>query len=285
MNGSARVWLVRGALLVVLMVPAALFWAQQLRENRLVEQYLRSHDLHHAQRSVEAAHRVADQVRADFNIDISTFDALDLNNRPFLRESTLFLLTHKEGVCGEGTRVIINLLSHLGYNAARLSLYDQALRSKHTLVSVELNGEEFLVDSINPPSGTTRLLKQRRISTADFELLRYSESTINPEYDGGEDTVYTDPDMARFMERFWLYSYETLPVSKLLSALGLDMRAFTLARPPRWLAILAERPLSIYAIASGIGGLLILLLLELSGAVRWLAGRFTGRTGGARAPG
>ena len=218
MNDRAASWLIRAGLLGLLLVPAALFWTQQWRENALVDRYLQAHGLHDSSPSVAHAHRVADRVREDFNSHIPSFEVLDLYNRPFLRESTLFLLTHKEGVCGEGTRVIINLLSHLGYNAARLSLYDQALRSKHTLVSVELNGEEFLVDSINPPSGTTRLLKQRRISTADFELLRYSESTINPEYDGGEDTVYTDPDMARFMERFWLYSYETLPVSKLLSA-------------------------------------------------------------------
>ena len=273
MNDRAASWLIRAGLLGLLLVPAALFWTQQWRENALVDRYLQAHGLHDSSPSVAHAHRVADRVREDFNSHIPSFEVLDLYNRPFLRESTLFLLTHREGACGEGTRVIINLLSRLSYNAARVSLYDRALRSKHTLVSVRLDGEEFLVDSINPPKGNTRLLKKRQVSTADFGLLHYKESTVNPEYDGSDDIVYTDPDMAKFMERFWLYSYETLPVSKLLNVLGLDMRAFTLARPPRWLSLLAERPFTVYAIASAAAGLLLLLVLEWLGVIRWLSRR------------
>ena len=60
--------------------------------------------------------------------------------RPFLRRGTEWLLRAREGWCGEGTRVMVNLLGRLGFDATRVTLYDAQLRAVHTLVSIRVGG-------------------------------------------------------------------------------------------------------------------------------------------------
>lgn len=245
--------------LVLVLVPAGYFSWLQCTELKAVDQYIAAHDLQPGALDFESAKRVSRAIRNDFLTDTEQFSALDLSDRPFLRESTLFLLKHREGLCGEGTRVLISVLHRLGFDAARISLYDRNLRSAHTLAAVKLGGENVLVDSINSHSETTRLLESQRVTPKLFGQLQYADSTYNPEYDKAKPAATAAPGVALFKQRFWMYSYETLPLTKLLAKLGLESRVFIRDRPPRSLAILAERPLTVYAIVSGALGVLVWL--------------------------
>lgn len=249
-----------GLSLVLLLSPAAYFAGMQVAELRAVDAYIAQHGLQAGAVDFEAAKQVAQVIRADFLTDTEQFSALDLSDRPFLRESTLFLLEHREGLCGEGTRVLISVLHRLGFDAARISLYDRNLRSAHTLAAVRLNDRNVLIDSINSHAETTRLLESERVTPKLFGQLQYADSTYNPAYDQAKRTASVSPDVALFKKRYWMYSYETLPLTKLLAKLGLESRVFIRDRPPRGLAILAERPLTVYAIVSGVSGLLAWLM-------------------------
>ena len=246
--------------MVMALLPAAYFAWLQRAELDTVDQYIAAHELQAGALDFDSAKRVSQVIRDDFLTDTEQFSALDLSNRPFLRESTLFLLEHREGLCGEGTRVLISVLHRLGFDAARISLYDRNLRSAHTLAAVRLNGRNILVDSINSHAETTRLLESERVTPKLFGQLQYADSTYNPEYDKAQPAASASPDVALFKKRFWMYSYETLPLTKLLAKLGLESRVFIRDRPPRSLAILAERPLTVYAIVSGVLGLLVWLM-------------------------
>ena len=260
-----------GLAFVLLASPAAYFAWLQYAEFQAIDAYIARHDLQSGTVDFEAAKHVAQVIRADFLTDTDQFDALDLSDRPFLRESTLFLLKHQEGLCGEGTRVLISVLHRLGFDAARISLYDRNLRSAHTLAAVRLNDRNVLVDSINSHAETTRLLESERVTPKLFGQLQYADSTYNPAYDKAQPTANASPDVALFKKRYWMYSYETLPLTKLLAKLGLESRVFIRDRPPRSLAILAERPLTVYAIVSGVLGLLL-----------WLFGCWFARRAGKR---
>lgn len=257
--------------MVLALMPAAYFAWLQCAELDAIDQYIAAHALQASALDFESAKRVSQVIRDDFLTDTEQFSALDLSDRPFLRESTLFLLEHREGLCGEGTRVLISVLHRLGFDAARVSLYDRNLRSAHTLAAVRLDGRNVLIDSINSHKETTRLLESERVTPKLFGQLQYADSTYNPAYDKAKPATNVSPDVALFKKRFWMYSYETLPLTKLLAKLGLESRVFIRDRPPRSLAILAERPLTIYAIVSGALGLLVWLMSYW--LVRWISQR------------
>jgi hypothetical protein len=245
------------ALVAASLVPAALFGVAQLREDADVDRYLRDRGLAGLPSTRETALRVSQAVRADFETDAGKWKSLDLARRPFLRHDTAFLLRAREGLCGEGTRVLVSLLARLGFDATRVTLYDAHLQAVHTLVSVRLGARELLVDSINTPEEMNAFLSRADLSTADFRLLHYTDDLLaRLEFSralAAQDTARTaaPPDSVRaaFFGYFRAYSYEALPVTKLLTRAGFDWRVFNLERPARVVSVLAERPRAIAATA------------------------------------
>lgn len=247
---SIWVW----AVVVASFVPAALLGNMQLHENRVVDEYLREHGLVGLPVNETTALRVSRVVRADFEVDSSKWKAYKLAERPFFRRSTEWLLTAREGWCGEGTRVLVNLLGRMGFDATRVTLYDSRLQAMHTLVSIRIDGKERLVDSINTPPEVNEFLERVALSTASFRVLHYTDDIIARHALVAEmsvrDTVEADPQRDAFFAQYCSYSYEALPFSKLFTKAGIDWRVLNLARPPRWISSLAEKPRSIKAVAS-----------------------------------
>jgi hypothetical protein len=126
-------------------LPTVYFLVLQWQEQQIMQRYLMSHGLHDAPITRETALRVSRAVRGDFVVDETAFENIDLVDQPFLRESTATLLQHREGLCGEGARVIVSLLHELGFDATRVVLFNDRLESAHALVSVQLDGGDFLV--------------------------------------------------------------------------------------------------------------------------------------------
>jgi len=217
-----------------------------LKEERAIEQYLKSNGISlDAPLSKELAIKVSEIVYRDFNTNTKTWKHLDLKRRPFLRNSVSELLVWKEGVCGEGARVIVRLLQKLGFDATRINLYTPKLGGTgHVAVSVLLNGKEFFVDTINSPSWFHRLVKESNVGTYCYSIIHYK---VRLERKGKECKM--------LVEHYPLYSYEAIPFSKILNLLGFDVYVLNLSRPNKYISYLAE---SVYLAKA-----LVLLLLSL----------------------
>lgn len=235
-------------------VPAVVFGCLQAREDGVVDGYLREHGLTGLPANEATALRVSHAVRADFETDSSKWKAYKLAGRPFLRRDTEWLLRAREGWCGEGTRVMVSLMGRLGIDATRVTLYDSRLRGMHTLVAIRVGGRERLVDSINTPDDLNAYLDRAALSTANFRVLHYDDDIIVRHALGAalasRDTAGTDPDREEFFREYCSYSYEAIPVTKLLARVGLDWRVLNLTRPPNWISNLAEKPRAIKAVVS-----------------------------------
>ncbi len=262
----AQLWI----LVVVLgLLPAGFFVLRQLREDRFVRTYLQENGLAGLPVTRETAVRVSDHVREVFNTDESTFVAIDMARRPFLRHDVAWLLTHREGLCGQGARAVIGLLQGLGFDATRIHLYDRHFRSSHSLVSVVLDGEEFLVDSIFSAPAFNRLLRTENIGVEVFPLVGYADDlTARRE---AFRKLESDTAWAPFAERFVAYSYEAVPVTKVLNKVGLDLQVFNFRRPPLWVSSLAEKPNRILAV--GLLGVSLVLDLVLFLILRGQGGK------------
>lgn len=240
------------ALVVVSLLPAGGYALRLRSERAVVDAYLRERGLAGLPATKETAVRVSQAVRADFEIDESKWRRLDYTKRPFLRRDAGWLLEAREGLCGEGTRVLVALLGRLGFDATRVTLYNRHLQGVHTLVSVKLAGREVFIDSINSPGDFNHLLNARDVSADDFRIVRYSgdilERTASGRAVAARDTGAADPERARFLDLYRAYSYEAIPVSKLAHAAGLDWRVFNFDRPARWVSALAESPRAIMAL-------------------------------------
>jgi hypothetical protein len=258
-------WMV--ALWLLALLPPGCYFHRQADEDRIVRHYLAQNGLAGLPLSKESAVRISQQVRRDFEVDERHFKALNMANRPFLRDDTASLLSHKEGLCGEGSRVLVNLLLHEGYDATRITLYDRGLNSVHTLVSVRLGKREFLLDSINSPEAINGFLNSRDVSAEDFRLLHYSDD-ISARTASAKRRV--ERTQHPFFEYFWLYSYEAIPYAKLLTTARWDVRAFNLDRPSRIVSALAEKPNLVCAIGALFAAVLIMTLLQATGLSRRL---------------
>ena len=260
------IYLILGIWLITLL-PSFHYLYQQVIEENIIKAYLVDNKLTGMSLSKESAIKVSDQVRSDFNTERGTFKVLDLNKRPFLREDTKLLLTCREGVCGEGTRVLVNLLQKIGYNATRITLYNKVLSPSHTLVSIKLDNKEFLLDSINSSEGINSFLRNNNISTADFDLLHYNNSIrVRDAFTHRQRNKEqpTDPLQHKFFTQFWLYSYEATPYAKLLTSIGVDIRVFNFDRPSKTISILAEKPNILMAIVSFLASLIVMIILLAS---------------------
>lgn len=262
--------------LAVLTMPGISFLFLQHKENISIDNYLVNAGLVGQEVSKQTAIRVAQKIRQDFNTDIEAFEALDIFNRPFLRESTQFLLKHKEGLCGEGTRVLVNVLNRLGFDSTRVTLYDDRLNSAHTLVAVKIDEREFFVDSINSWPSVTRLLEQKDVSTADFALSKYSNSLAERHQFRNHVTAVDGDVKEAFLDKFWLYSYEATPYTKVATKMGMNVRIFNFKRPPRFISGLAEKPYLIVAII--VLGAAIVLFIGCLVLKYWLKRKYQRRT-------
>ncbi len=262
MSNRKQYLLVLIATWAITLMPSMYFAYRQVQENKIVDQYLSSNNLNGKSITKETAVRVSDLVRKDFNINKNTFAALNMKKRPFLREDVGFLLTYKEGLCGEGARVIVNLLNRLGFDATRITLFNRKLLSSHTLASIVINEHEFLVDSINSSVEFNELVKNTDISTTDYNIMHYSDNYTERQKFKNKATDKKPEGYAKFFDYYWLYSYETIPYSKLLTRLGLDVRVFNLKRPHSLLSNIAEKPNIVMFIISFIVSVLTIYLLH-----------------------
>ena len=253
---------------LILLTPTGYYLYKQHIEDTAVTAYLEENGFSDLPISKETAIRISNQIRNEFNIDEKSFKTLKLSKRPFLRNDTLFLLTHKEGLCGEGTRVIVNLLNELGFDATRITLYNRNLKGLHTLISVVINGEEFLIDSINSPEEINNIINNYNISTADFKVIRYSDNVNERRKFEEAIKTKTKEEYAAFFNQFWLYSYEALPYAKLLSKLGINVRTFNFMRPHPWLSSLAEKPHLLTACFTFTLSLMLLYLIHKLGIIK-----------------
>jgi hypothetical protein len=252
---------------LVALLPAGYFGYRQAAENAIVHDYLAHNGLADLPLTKASAVRISQQVRADFQTDEHRFNALDMRKRPFLREDTAFLLRHKEGLCGEGTRVLVNLLLHAGYDASRITLFDRELRSFHTLVSVKLAGHEFLLDSINTPRSINAFLNERDVSVAAFRVAAYSDDLAVRRASARQAVTALEHP---FVARVSAYSYDAVPYTKLFSALGISVRMFNFERPAPIVSAIAERPNLLLALLALLAGTFAMVILQASGACRGL---------------
>lgn len=250
-------------LITLLFLPSAWYLGQQWLEDRVIDNYLESRGLLGLPPGKDTAIRIAAQVRHDFNTDESAFKALDYETSPFLRHDTRFLLTHLEGTCGHGTRVVINLLRASGFeDVTRITLYDRYLNPSHALVAVKEGDRSYLVDSINSRPWFTGFLESNDVYVDRFPIMSHVESmSMRRAWVDDLRTRQYDGEWARIFDRFWTYSYDATPLSKIVGAIGLRVQAFSLERPSPFISRLAERPNELMAILSG--AMAILLLVPL----------------------
>ncbi len=259
------------AVWAVLLIPAAYFTVKHVKENKMIDAYLAQNGLFDSAIDAKTATQVSDLIRDEFNVDEKSFRKLNMFKRPFLREDVSFLLTHKEGLCGEGTRVIVSLLNQLGFDATRITLYDNKLIPVHTLVSILIDGREILVDSINSPGNLNSFLRTNMITSNDFKLLHYSGSTTARRKFmniAKIENEYLSDEHREFFDKYWLYSFEATPYSKLFNRIGIDIRVFNLERPNRWISHLAERPNLVTAIVFFFLSLIAVFFLHITKIIK-----------------
>lgn len=251
-----------------ILIPSMYYAYMQVKENKIVDQYLYLNNLIGLPISKETAVRVSDQVRRDFNVNKSCFVVLKMAERPFLREDAGFLLTHKEGLCGEGTRVIVNLLNRLGFDATRLNIIDRKLQSGHTLVSVVIDGQEFFVDSLNSSEATNDLLKKNIISSNDFFHMHNSDNIVKRREFVISDKSYSQEGYVKFFNYYWIYSYGAIPFSKLLTKIGFDVIVLNFNRPNKLVSVMAEQPNMVMFIVTFIASVFTMFLLHKLRVIR-----------------
>jgi hypothetical protein len=259
----------------VTLLPAVGFFAKRMKSDSEINTYLTVHGLDRLPLTRETAIRVSDQIRGDFNTNVNTFKALNVGTRPYLREDVAFLLKHREGLCGEGARVLVRLLIDMGFDATRITLYNRYLQSSHTLVSVMLDGQEFLVDSINSTPSDNGTLKRYVVSTNGFNLLHYTDDIVKRRKRELEQlSTKTPKELQSFYDSYWLYSYEAIPTTKVLTGLGINVRVFNFQRPGKLISALAERPNTFLLILSLVCSVVITFLAHLCLRHRVFTSRF-----------
>ena len=262
-------------------MPSGYYAVKQMQENAVLSEYLDQTNLPENNSAWENAKILSEKLRSEFEVDESKFHTLKMSDRPFLRESSTTLLDIKEGQCGEGTRVLVNLLNKAGYDATRISLYDNKLNSSHTLVSLRVNDEEYLIDSINTQEVMNTFLNTNQINSKSFSVVKYDDdvtvrnASLNELYK--KDALASNIDdtvEARFYKRFKYYSYEAVPYTKLFSVVGMDVRIMNFERPSRFTSSLAEKP---YLILSLFWAILATSIVFTIGVIFWLYAFFQKR--------
>jgi len=201
--------------------------------------YLEKHkiSLNNFKLSKKLALIISEIVYKEFNTNPKTWKHFNLITRPFLRNSVLELLSWKEGLCGEGARVIVRLLQKVGFDATRVNLYTPKLGGTgHVVVSVKLNNREFFVDTINSPSWFHKLVKMENIGPDCYSIIHYKQRFEKRRKEKKKE------ECKMLVKYYPFYSYEAIPFTKLLNFFGLDVYVFNLKRPSKVISYLAESP-------------------------------------------
>lgn len=229
----------------VFLIPSGYYFLKQIGENRKISQYLSESDLGNSS-DWDKAKQLSQRLRSDFEINESKFVSLNMSNRPFLRETAGYLLDIKEGQCGEGARVLVNLLNEAGYDATRITLYNKYLDAAHTLVSLKIGSNEYFIDTINTSNEINDFINQNQITSKSFKIVKYDSdvSKRTSDYFSLKEMANSDQENTEniFFRKFKYYSYEAIPYTKLFKVLGLDVRMLNFDRPPRGISSLAEKP-------------------------------------------
>jgi hypothetical protein len=196
--------------------------------------------------------KISDYVDNDFNTNEEEWQHSSLIGRSFLRNSVMELLELKEGVCGEGTRIIIRILQSLGYDATRLAFYDKRFGAAHALISVNIKGTEIIVDTINFNKELHEILRDSNVTTKSIDIVYYDERFQSIERD------VKSPFSKFFKKNYSTYSYESIPYDKFVSKLGSSKHIFNFNRPNKYISYLAE---SVYLIKSIFFSFLLLALI------------------------
>jgi hypothetical protein len=260
MKTKIRIALSLIALIVFIGILINLF--RHYQEDKALSQFIKNKNLGWVakEKSKYAADVVSDSLRTYFNIDINTWKHLNLNNRPFFRNSALELLKYREGVCGEGTRVLVRFLQKLGYDATRISIYYSTLNVNHTLVSIVIDGKEYFIDSINSDDSTHYYLKKYNINVnflhkVDYDK-RYNE---NADVENLED----NPGITYFRGHYVVFSYEAIPLTKIGNIFFKNIVVRNFNRPSKLVSYIAESYFLLWAITFFAIDMILLFIIWL----------------------
>ena len=185
-----------------------------------------------------SAFQVSDVLRSHFNTNRHTWKYFNLKNRPFFRNSVLELLNIREGVCGEGTRVLVRVLQKMGYDATRVSIYMRdRIFDAHTLISVVIDGKEYFIDSVNSSDEINKLLKTNDIASGCFNF-RFYDHRFDLEENKTTQSVKSGCDY--LVNSFSSYSYEAIPFNKILSVFNIKLLVRNFNRPGFIISYIAE---------------------------------------------
>lgn len=252
---------------IVLLLGALYFFYLQYKEDRYLDEFIRKNGFS-TKVSWDSAIQVSKFLRGIFNTDHKLFQRLFMEKRPFLREDAKFLLEAREGLCGEGARVLVCILTRMGIDATRVTLFTRWLHPSHTVVSVLVSGDEYLIDTINSQPKSNDYLNSKKISTADFKVMGYipnvdERRAIKKKMI--EDAATSNIEQNAFFSKYWFYSYDALPVTKVLAALRIHWRVMIFRRPNKYLSYISERPNLIKGLLFGFGGSLGQLIAYITG--------------------
>ena len=168
----------------------------------------------------------------------------NLQNRPVLRHRARETWEHAEGYCGEGARVLVNMLDALGIRAARIILH-MTTGGQHIAIAYFHDGEWFLADSINSPAELNAWLgTEPRLLES---LIRFEDRN------GTMVPVVTNPVFKRYSFFNWSRVF------------GSSLEVYQTRPFPRTVTLMIENPLLVWiAVKLGLLSLLALIFL-LSG--------------------
>jgi len=235
-------------LAILFLAVNAVFICQHYSEKKFVQKFVKSHSLEFSAQSKKNAFIVSDTLRRLFVLDTSKWNHRSTNFRkmPFFRTSVRNLLSSREAICGGGARVLCRILLESGYDATRVVLVKKNFGAMgHVVVSVIIDGKEYWIDTLNSPESLNQLLKKEHIYSGTVKIIPYRQR-YNPEFTNVKYSA--DSLINEFQHEYIAYTYESVPLSKLLNAAGFDVFVLNFKRPPVIFSYLAESVYLLYAL-------------------------------------
>lgn len=171
--------------------------------------------------------------------------------RPALRHSAYDTWTMQEGRCGEGARLLVNLLQLSGIPAARVNLSEASKKLYHTAVVFYDNNDWWLIDSINSSPEFRTWSRQNRLPLSKLFVTKL-------DYGGALLIESQVPQFDRYSFGSW---------SRIVGP-WFEVNQFVPL--PQWLVHLLENPhLLALVLKVAVSGLLALMLWILSEIAIW----------------